>query len=77
MPFGPHEEATMDYRFDIFKRLQNGNTLWITAVEGLVEAKHRMARLATISSGEYFVYLQGQGVVAETNPESQKWASVT
>ncbi len=29
----------MNNRFDIFKRLPNGNTLWITTVEGLVEAK--------------------------------------
>lgn len=67
----------MDHRFDIFKRLPNGNTLWITAVEGLVEARSRMARLAGISAGEYFVYLQGEGIVAELGPEYQKWAGVT
>jgi len=67
----------MNHRFDIFKRLPNGNTLWITAVEGLMEAKNRMGRLAGISSGEYFVYLQGEGIVAELGPEYQKWAGVT
>jgi hypothetical protein len=67
-PFGQREEAVMNYRFDIFKRLLNGNTLWITTVDGLVEAKSRMGRLAAISGGEYFVYLQGQGIVAELNP---------
>ena len=30
-------EATMDHRFDIFKRLPNGSTLWITTVEGLAD----------------------------------------
>jgi hypothetical protein len=66
----------MDYRFDVFKRLSNGNTLWITAVEGFGDAKKRMARLAMISSGEYFVYLQGQGIVAELSAE-QQWMGVT
>ena len=62
----------MNHRFDIFKRLQNGNTLWITAVEGLREAKKRMTRLATISSGEYFIYLQGKGIVAEFSPGTRR-----
>jgi hypothetical protein len=66
--FERREEAVMNYRFDIFKRLPNGNTLWITTVDGLVEAKSRMGRLAAISGGEYFVYLQGEGIVAELNP---------
>lgn len=67
----------MNYRFDIFKRLANGNTLWITAVEGLRDAQKRMARLATISSGEYFIYLQGEGIVAELSPEHQTWVGAT
>lgn len=67
----------MNRRFDIFKRLPNGTTLWITTVEGLVEAKNRMGRLSLLSSGEYFVYLQGKGIVAELGPEQQQWAAVT
>ena len=63
----------MDHSFDIFKRLPSGNTLWITTVECLVEAKNRMGRLAVVTSGEYFVYLQGEGIVAELGPEYQKW----
>jgi hypothetical protein len=66
----------MNNRFDIFKRLPNGSTLWITAVEGLVEAKSRMGRLAAISGGEYFVYLQGEGIVAELDPNYQYRAEV-
>jgi hypothetical protein len=66
----------MDYRFDIFKRRSNGSTLWITTVEGLTEAKRRMVRFAQLSPGEYFVYLQGEGIVAELNVESQQWMGV-
>jgi hypothetical protein len=73
---GHHEEATMNYKFDIFKRLPNGNTLWITAIDDLREAEKRMSRLALISSGEYFIYLQGKGIVAELNPEHQTWVEV-
>jgi hypothetical protein len=74
--FGEREEAVMNYRFDIFKRLPNGNTLWITTVEGFVEAKSRMGRLAAISGGEYFVYLQGEGIVAELNQNYRHRAEV-
>jgi hypothetical protein len=72
VPFEQREEAVINYRFDIFKRLPNGNTLWITTVDGLVEAKSRMGRLAAISGGEYFVYLQGEGIVAELNRNYQR-----
>jgi hypothetical protein len=67
----------MNHRFDIFKRRSNGNTLWITTVEGLTEAKRRMARFAQLSPGEYFVYLQGEGIVAELTAEHQQWLGVT
>jgi len=75
--FRQGEVTTMDYRFDIFKRRSNGSTLWITTVEGLTEAKRRMARFAQLSPGEYFVYLQGEGIVAELSVESQQWMGVT
>jgi hypothetical protein len=65
----------MDYRFDIFKRRSNGNTMWITTVDGLTEAKRRMARFAQLCPAEYFVYLQGEGIVAELSGE--QWAGVT
>ena len=71
------KEATMDYKFDIFKKLSDGNHCWITAIQGLVEAKNRIARLALISPGEYFIYLQGDGIVAELSPNHQQWAEVT
>jgi hypothetical protein len=67
----------MNHRFDIFKRRSNGNTLWITTVDGLIEAKRRMARFAQLSPGEYFVYMQGEGIVAELSAEHQQWMGVT
>jgi hypothetical protein len=67
----------MNHRFDIFKRRSNGNTLWITTVDGLTEAKRRMARFAQLSPGQYFVYLQGAGIVAELSEEHQQWMGVT
>ncbi len=67
----------MNHSFDIFKRRSNGNTLWITTVEGLTEAKRRMVRFAQLSPGEYFVYLQGEGIVAELTAEHQQWLGVT
>jgi hypothetical protein len=67
----------MNHRFDIFKRRSNGNTLWITTVDGLTEAKRRMARFAQLSPGQYFVYSQGAGIVAELSEEHQQWMGVT
>jgi hypothetical protein len=46
-------------------------------VDGLTEAKRRMARFAQLSPGEYFVYLQGEGIVAELGAEQQQWMGVT
>jgi hypothetical protein len=36
-----------------------------------------MARLALICPGECFIYLQGDGIVAELSPNHQQWAEVT
>lgn len=64
-------------RFDIFKRLPDGVTVWITTLEDLEEAKQRMARFAVISPAKYFVYFQGKGIVAEFSDSSQDWVEVT
>jgi hypothetical protein len=45
----------------------------ITTVLGLREAKVRMARLALISPGEYFIHSEEKGVVAW---QSQEWADI-
>ena len=40
---------------------------------GFGEAKVRMARLALISPGEYFIHSEAKGVVAR---QSQEWADI-
>jgi hypothetical protein len=57
--------AFMDTNFDIFKRLQNGKPLWITAVPGIEEARVRVDRLETIAPGEYLIYSQTKGLIVE------------
>jgi hypothetical protein len=69
-------EVTMDSTFDMFKRLPDGDPVWITAVQGLKEAKEQMVRAAAISPGEYFIHLQGKGVVATHVTQSQEWTDV-
>ena len=66
------EDATMGSTFDIFKATVNG-PLWVEAVQGLREAKERMARLALTSPDEYFLHSQENGIVARTG---QEWADV-
>ena len=55
----------LDSEFDIFKRLPNGDPLWIGTVRGLKEANQRMALEAGNSPGEYFIFLHRNGVVAK------------
>jgi hypothetical protein len=45
----------MSFKFDIFKRLRNGTSLWIVAVEGLEEARNRINRLGVIDVPEDLV----------------------
>lgn len=55
----------MNSTFDIFKRLGNGDSFWIAAVRGFAEAIKRIDRLSHIVPGDYLIYLQGEGIVAE------------
>jgi hypothetical protein len=55
----------MASKFDIFKQLRNGTSLWIVAVEGLEQARNRIARLAAIGPGEYLIYSQEKGLIVE------------
>jgi hypothetical protein len=64
------EDATMGSIFDIFKATPDG-PLWVEAVEGLTEAKERMAHLALTSPGEYFIHSQEKGIVAR---QVEEWA---
>ena len=52
-------------KFDIFKRLRDGTSLWILAVEGLEEARNRMNRLAVVVPGDYLIYSEERGLVIE------------
>ena len=65
-----------DSNFDIFKRLPNGDPLWITTVRGLKEAKETMALEAASSPGEYFIFLRRKGIVANLATASEEWADV-
>jgi hypothetical protein len=66
------EDATMDSTCDIFKETPDG-PLWVEAVHGLAEAKARMACLALMFDGEYFIHSHEKDAVTE---EAQEWADV-
>jgi hypothetical protein len=56
----------MHPKFDIFKRLRDGTSLWIVAVEGLDEARNRTNRLANVVPGDYLTYSEERGLVVES-----------
>lgn len=53
-------------KFDIFKRLRDGTSLWIAAVEGLEEARNPINRLAIVVPGNYLTYSEEKGRVIES-----------
>jgi hypothetical protein len=55
----------MPSKFDIFKQLRNGTSIWIVAVEGLEQARNWIARLAVIGPGDYLIYSQQKGLIVE------------
>jgi hypothetical protein len=62
--------------FDIFSgRLEDGNALWVEAVEGVTNAADRMKQLAAERPGRYFVFsLEKRIVVAAIDSSApQKW----
>jgi hypothetical protein len=46
----------MKHKVDIFKKLPNGQMVWVRSVDGLDEAKVQLRRLEYINPGEYFIY---------------------
>jgi hypothetical protein len=56
----------MHPKFDIFKRLRDGTSLWTVAVEGLEEARNRTNRLANVVPGDYLIYSEERGLVIES-----------
>jgi hypothetical protein len=53
----------MSAKFDIFRRLPDGQPIWIKAVESLEEARHQLKQIAAISPGDYFIFNTGNGQV--------------
>jgi hypothetical protein len=49
-------EVLVRYKLDIFRRLPDGQLLWVKAVEGLEEAKSQLGRLVQINPGDYLIY---------------------
>jgi hypothetical protein len=52
-----------DGTFDLFRKLPDGEAMWIRAVEGLEEAKRQLRQLAEASPGDYFIYNTRNGQV--------------
>ncbi len=44
---------------DIFRKLPDGQPMWIKAVEGFDEAKRQVIELAKLSPGDYFIFDTG------------------
>jgi hypothetical protein len=49
-------ETAMKYKVDIFKKLPDGQMVWVRAVESMDEARVQLKRLEYINPGEYFIY---------------------
>jgi hypothetical protein len=57
------EAGTMTDKFDIFKKLPDGQPMWVRAVEGLTEAKEHIDELTRSEPGEYFLYNSPSGKI--------------
>ena len=51
--------------FDIFKRLPDGNFVWISETQSLDTAKACVERLQKIVPGTYLIHSPSQGLVLE------------
>lgn len=61
----------MSLGYDIFRKLDDGNPLWIADVVSLSEAKEQIKLLVSHSAAAYFVRDASTGeVVFSTPPES-------
>jgi hypothetical protein len=52
-----------DAKFDIFRKLPDGQPLWLKAVVGLEEARRQLTQMAETSPGDYFIYNTRNGQV--------------
>lgn len=48
--------GSVSFKLDIFRKLPDGQLLWVKAVENLDEATAQLRELAQINPGEYFIY---------------------
>jgi len=46
----------VDEKFDIFRKLPDGQPIWLRAVDGLTEAKKQLSEIARSEPGDYFLY---------------------
>jgi hypothetical protein len=46
----------MNAKFDIFRKLPDGQPIWVMAVEGLEEARRQLLEMAATAPGDYFIY---------------------
>ena len=53
----------MAAKFDIFRKLPNGQPLWIEVVDGFESAKIQLHRIAAASPGEYFIFNSQNGSI--------------
>lgn len=63
----PKGELLMDAKFDIFKRLPDGDPIWVQAIDGIEQAREQLARLASTTPGEYFIYDVHVGCVVQSS----------
>jgi hypothetical protein len=61
----------MNLGFDIFKKQQDGNPVWVTQVSTLREAREKLAALVNDSPGEFFARdaVTGEVAVSHGNPQ--------
>jgi hypothetical protein len=55
----------MAEKFDIFRKLPDGNPLWVKTVDGLDQARDELTSLAESSADEYFIYSAQNGSVIQ------------
>jgi hypothetical protein len=46
----------IEMTLDIFRKLPDGQPMWIKAVDGFNEAKRQVSELAKLSPGDYFIF---------------------
>ncbi len=53
----------MDAKYDIFRKLPDGQPVWMKAVVGLQDAKYELVQMAKLFPGDYFIFDTRNGSV--------------